>query len=413
MPIDNVNLGDPDAFLGGVPHDVFARLRAEAPVYFHPEAGGPGFWVLSRYADVTAASLDSKTFSSWKGGTMIRDLFGEDLDQTRLMMLNMDAPRHTKYRRLVSLGFTPRMVTRLTPHVRAMASRIIDNVAARGECDFVTEIAAELPLQAIAEMIGVPLQDRHLVFEWSNRLVGFDDPDYSGSLDAGKLAAMEMYLYANQLAVARKENPRDDLVSVLMAGEVEGEKLSEAEFDAFFLLLAVAGNETTRNLISGGMLALMQHPDERRRLLANPALLPTAVEEMLRWVSPVMHFRRTATRDIELRGQKIREGDKVTLWYVSANRDEEIFPHPQRFDVGRTPNDHLAFGLGHHFCLGANLARLEIQTIFEEILRRLPDIEAAGPVTRLRSNFLNSIKSMPVRFTPERRAGRTDAHPHL
>ena len=413
MPIDNVNLGDPDAFLGGVPHDAFARLRAEAPVYFHPEADGPGFWVLSRYADVTAASLDSKTFSSWKGGTMIRDLQGEDLDQTRLMMLNMDAPRHTKYRRLVSLGFTPRMVTRLTPHVRAMASRIIDNVAARGECDFVTEIAAELPLQAIAEMIGVPLEDRHLVFEWSNRLVGFDDPEFSGSVEAGKLAAMEMYLYANQLAVARKENPRDDLVSVLMAGEVEGEKLSEAEFDAFFLLLAVAGNETTRNLISGGMLALMQHPDERRRLLANPALLPTAVEEMLRWVSPVMHFRRTAMRDTELRGQKIREGDKVTLWYVSANRDEEIFPHPQRFDVGRTPNDHLAFGLGHHFCLGANLARLEIQIIFEEILRRLPDIEPAGPVARLRSNFLNSIKSMPVRFTPERRAGRSDAHPHL
>jgi len=413
MPIDHVNLGDPDAFLGGVPHDAFARLRAEAPVYFHPEADGPGFWVLSRYADVTAASLDSKTFSSWKGGTMIRDLQGEDLDQTRLMMLNMDAPRHTKYRRLVSLGFTPRMVTRLTPHVRAMASRIIDNVAARGECDFVTEIAAELPLQAIAEMIGVPLEDRHLVFEWSNRLVGFDDPEFSGSVEAGKLAAMEMYLYANQLAVARKENPRDDLVSVLMAGEVEGEKLSEAEFDAFFLLLAVAGNETTRNLISGGMLALMQHPDERRRLLANPALLPTAVEEMLRWVSPVMHFRRTAMRDTELRGQKIREGDKVTLWYVSANRDEEIFPHPQRFDVGRTPNDHLAFGLGHHFCLGANLARLEIQIIFEEILRRLPDIEPAGSVARLRSNFLNSIKSMPVRFTPERRAGRSDAHPHL
>src|SRR5262249_25715459 len=176
MPIDHVTPGDPDPSRGGVPPDAFARLRAEAPVYFHPEADGPGFWVLSRYADVTAASLDSKTFSSWKGGTMIRDLQGEDLDQTRLMMLNMDAPRHTKYRRLVSLGFTPRMVTRLTPHVRAMASRIIDNVAARGECDFVTEIAAELPLQAIAEMIGVPLEDRHLVFEWSNRLVGFDDP---------------------------------------------------------------------------------------------------------------------------------------------------------------------------------------------------------------------------------------------
>src|SRR5437016_2735793 len=413
MSIDHVNLADPDAFVGGVPHEVFTRLRAEAPIYWHPEADGPGFWVLSRYHDVTAVSLDPKTFSSWKGGTIIRDWKGQDLEQNRLMMLNMDAPRHTKYRRLVTLGFTPRMVTRLTPHVRAMANRIIDNVAARGACDFVTEIAAELPLQAIAEMIGVPLEDRHLVFDWSNRMIGFDDPDYSGSAEAGKLAAVEMYLYANQLALARKEHPRDDLVSVLMAGEVDGEKLSEAEFDAFFLILAVAGNETTRNPISGGMLALMQHPEERRRLLANPALLPTAIEEMLRWVTPVMYFRRTATHDTEIRGQKIREGEKVTLWYISANRDEEIFPHPDRFDVGRNPNDHLAFGIGHHFCLGANLARLEIQIMFEELLRRLPDIELAGPVARLRSNFINGIKSMPVRFTPERRAGRDDAHPHL
>ncbi|TMA53945.1 MAG: cytochrome P450 [Deltaproteobacteria bacterium] len=379
MSIDHVNLADPDAFVGGVPHEVFTRLRAEAPIYWHPESDGPGFWVLSRYHDVTAVSLDPKTFSSWKGGTIIRDWKGQDLEQNRLMMLNMDAPRHTKYRRLVTLGFTPRMVTRLTPHVRAMANRIIDNVAARGACDFVTEIAAELPLQAIAEMIGVPLEDRHLVFDWSNRMIGFDDPDYSGSAEAGKLAAVEMYLYANQLALARKEHPRDDLVSV----------------------------------ISGGMLALMQHPEERRRLLANPALLPTAIEEMLRWVTPVMYFRRTATHDTEIRGQKIHEGEKVTLWYISANRDEEIFPHPDRFDVGRNPNDHLAFGIGHHFCLGANLARLEIQIMFEELLRRLPDIELAGPVARLRSNFINGIKSMPVRFTPERRAGRDDAHPHL
>jgi cytochrome P450 len=214
---------------------------------------------------------------------------------------------------------------------------------------------------------------------------------------------MEMFMYANHLAVERKGTPRDDLVSVLMAAEVDGEKLSEVEFDSFFLLLAVAGNETTRNLISGGMHALFQHPEQRARLARDPSLMPTAIEEMLRWVSPVMYFRRTAMRDAELRGQKIRRGDKVTVWYGSANRDEEVFPDADRFDVGRTPNEHLAFGMGHHFCLGANLARLEIQIMFEEIFRRLPDIELAGPVERLRSNFINGVKHMPVRFG--RRAG--------
>jgi len=206
-------------------------------------------------------------------------------------------------------------------------------------------------------------------------------------------------MYANQLALERKGSPRDDLVSVLMNGMVDGEQLSELEFDSFFLLLAVAGNETTRNLISGGMLALIESPAERARLLAEPSLLPNAVEEMLRYVSPVMHFRRTATRDTEIRGQKIREGEKVTVWYISANRDEEVFPHANRFDAGRTPNNHLAFGIGEHFCLGSNLARLEIRIMFEQLLRRMPDIELAGTVARLRSNFINGVKRMPVRYT--------------
>jgi len=274
-------------------------------------------------------------------------------------------------------------------------------VARRGECDFVSEVAAELPLQVIAEMMGVPLEERQMVFDWSNRLIGFDDPEFQTSQDDGKAAATEMFAYANQLASERVRCPKDDLVSILMHSEVEGEKLTELEFDLFFILLAVAGNETTRNLISGGMCALSENPAERARLRQNPDLLPSAVEEMLRWVSPVMHFRRTATHDIDLHGQKIREGDKVVLWYISANRDAAVFPDPDRFDVGRTPNDHLAFGLGTHFCLGNNLARLEIRVMFEEILRRLPDLELAGPVRRLRSAFINGIKEMPVHFTPE------------
>jgi len=403
MQLPGVDLANPDLFLAGWPHEAFALLRAQAPVYWHEEANGPGFWVVSKYHDVLAVQLDAKTFSSARGGTLIREFDGEEREAVRSQLINMDAPRHTRFRRLVNMGFSPKMTNRLVPHIRDMAGRIIDAVAARGECDFVAEIAAELPLQVIAEMIGIPLADRHLIFKWSNDMIGFDDPEYGGAgAEVGKIASMQMYMYANELAVERKKSPRDDVVSVLMAAEVDGEKLTEVEFDSFFLLLAVAGNETTRNLISGGMLALMQHPDERRRLLADPSLMPTAVEEMLRWVSPVMYFRRTATRDAELRGQAIREGDKLTVWYGSANRDEEVFPHADRFDVGRTPNDHLAFGIGHHFCLGANLARLEIQIMFEELLRRLPDIELAGPVERLRSNFINGIKRMPVRFTPER-----------
>jgi cholest-4-en-3-one 26-monooxygenase len=403
MQLPDIDLSNPDLFLGGWPHDAFAVLRAKAPVYWHEERNGPGFWVVSKYHDVIAVQLDSKTFSSARGGTLMKEFNDEEREAIRVQLINMDAPRHTRFRRLVNMGFSPKMTNRLTPHIREMAGNIIDTVARRGECDFVAEIAAELPLQVIAEMIGIPLEDRHLIFKWSNDMIGFDDPEYGGAgAEVGKAASMQMFMYANELVEQRKKAPRDDLVSVLMAAEVDGEKLTEVEFDSFFLLLAVAGNETTRNLISGGMLALLQHPEQRARLLADPSLMPTAVEEMLRWVSPVMYFRRTATRDAELRGQQIREGDKLTVWYGSANRDEEIFPDAHRFDVGRTPNDHIAFGIGHHFCLGANLARLEIQIMFEELMRRLPDLDLAGPVERLRSNFIHGIKRMPVRFTPER-----------
>ena len=401
MRLTDIDLCDLDRFVVGVPHDAFKLLRAQAPVFRHQEPAGPGFWAVTKYQDLISISKDTGTFSS-ASGTNIFDLAPEDLIHVQRFMLNMDPPEHSKYRRLVNQGFTTRMVARLEPHIRELARSIVDAVAAEGRCDFVTQVAAELPLQVIAEFLGVPQEDRHKVFAWSNRLIGFDDPEFQTSLDDGKLAAMEMYLYANQLALEHREHPRDDLVSVLMRGEVDGERLNEQDFDSFFLLLAVAGNETTRNLISGGMLALIEHPEQRQRLCNDPSLLPTAVEEMLRWVSPVMYFRRTTTRDTELRGQPIRSGDKVVIYYASANRDEEIFPNPDRFDVARTPNEHVAFGIGEHFCLGSNLARLEIRLLFEEILRRLPDIELDGPVVRLRYDFINGIKRMPVRFTPER-----------
>jgi cholest-4-en-3-one 26-monooxygenase len=397
MKID-VDLSDPDTFVSGIPYAAFQRLRTEEPVHWQPEKnGGRGFWCVTRYDDLMAVSKDPLTFSSARGGTNIFEVPEEDLSMLRLLMLNMDPPKHNKFRRLVSTGFTNRMVTQLEPHVREICADLIDKVVERESFDFVTEIAAELPLLVIAELLGVPMEDRHKVFDWSNSLVGFDDPEYKTSMETGKIASAQMWAYANELANQRKEHPLGDLVSVLMQAEVDGDRLSEAEFDSFFLLLAVAGNETTRNLISGGMLALIQHPEERARVLADPSLLPTAIEELLRWVSPLIHFRRTATRDVPMHGKTIREGDKVVIYYPSANRDERRFVNPETFDVGRTPNEHLAFGIGEHFCLGANLARLEIKLIFEEMLRRLPDLELAGPVRRLRSNFLNGIKGMPVK----------------
>jgi cytochrome P450 len=415
MKLTDVNLLDLDTFVKGVPHDQLKFLRENAPVYLHPEpAFGPfpagrGFWCVTKYEDVAAISKDNVLFSSEKGGVMIMG----DVDPASgsadggmgggmngQMMLTMDPPRHARYRQLVNKGFTPRMTAALEPRVRDRANDIIDRVASRGECDFVTDIAAELPLQVIAELLGVPHEDRGKVFEWSNRMIGAQDPEFSGQNQERVMnASIEMYAYANQLAEDRRKNPTGDLISILLEGEVDGERLSEMEFDLFFLLLAVAGNETTRNLISGGMLALMEHPDQRDRMLNDPSLLPTGIEEMLRWVSPVMHFRRTATRDTEIRGQQIKAFDKLVIWYISANRDEDVFTDPYTFDVGRTPNDHLTFGLGEHFCLGANLARLEIRVVFEELFRRLPDVKPAGPVERMRSNFINSIKHLPVEFT--------------
>jgi cholest-4-en-3-one 26-monooxygenase len=403
MSTTAVRLIDQDHYAAfGPPHEEFRRLRAEAPVSWHQAPNGQKFWAVTRYKDVFAVSLDQKTFSSARRGAIFRTFSEEEYEPQKRMLINLDPPEHTRYRRLVSLGFSSRMIRRLEEHVRDISADLIDQVARVGQCDFVESISAELPLRVIVELVGVPLEDRHRVLRWSNEMLGYDDPEYQVDPATPQIAAAELFMYANELAADRLANPRDDLASELIHAEVEGSRLTPEEFNSFFILLLVAGNETTRNLVSGGLLGLIEHPEERARLAANPALLPTSVEEMLRWVTPVNLFQRTATRDVELRGQQIREGDTVVLFYASANRDEEAFPDAHRFDVGRTPNEHLAFGIGSHFCLGANLARLEIRLMFEELLRRLPDIELAGPVERLRSNFINGIKRMPVRFTPER-----------
>lgn len=388
-----------DTWARGVPHEAFALLRREAPVFWHPEPDGPGFWAVTRHADVVAVSRDPATFSSELGATFIDTQTDEALAQLRLTILNMDPPRHNRYRRLVSRGFTPRMIDRLVATIERRAARIVDEVVDRGECEFVEDVAAKLPLEMICEMIGLPEADWPRMFELSNTLVGFDDPDLRATPEEGEAAAAEIYAYCDAVAADRRANPRDDLMTALVQAEVDGERLTDLELNLFFVTLVVAGNETTRNLVSHAMLALIEHPDQLRRLREDPGLWPTAVEEMLRWGTSIHNFRRTATRDTELRGQRIAAGDKVVMYYMSANRDEEVFEDPFRFDVGRTPNDHVAFGGGGvHYCLGASLARAEIRAIMRQLVERLDDVQLAGDVRRLRSDFVNGIKSMPVTF---------------
>jgi cholest-4-en-3-one 26-monooxygenase len=401
LTLDDIDLVDRDTYVRGVPFDQFELLRREAPFFWHEhDPDGPGFWAVTRYADVVEINRDNERFSSAARTALINEMPDENLEQQRLLMLNMDPPMHTRYRLLVNKGFTPRMVGKLEEGLRARTRRIIQDCVDAGEADFVTDIAAELPLQAIADIMGVPQEDRHKVFDWSNRMIGSEDPEFaSEDEEFAQQASAELYAYANALAAEKRANPSDDIISVLLKAEIEGDRLSELEFDLFFLLLAVAGNETTRNLISNGMVALFEHPDQWARLVADRSLLPTAVDEMLRWASPVMHFRRNATRDTEVGGHPIKEGDKVVIWYISANRDERQFPNPNTFDVGRTPNEHVAFGGGGpHFCLGANLARLEIRLLYETLLDVAPNIEQRGEPARLRSNFINGIKHLPVGF---------------
>ena len=413
MSAHDVDLLDPRTFEPAVPHEAFAWLRANEPVHWNEGRPGRtimpglvepdqrGFWVLTRYADVVAVSKDEELFSSERGTALNADVPERDLLVFRQQLIHMDPPRHTKLRKLLNKGFTPRMTSKLEPHVRELARGIVDKVAPKGECDFVTEVAAELPLLVLAELLGVPSDDRWKLFDWSNRMIGLEDPEYGSPIDAQQ-ALMELFQYAAALGNQRRADPQDDITSVLVHAEVDGEKLTPTEFNMFFFLLVVAGNETTRNAISGGTQALCEYPDEKQRLLDQPALLERGVEEIVRWVSPVMQFRRTATRDTEIAGQPIRENDKVVMYYGSANRDETVFERADRFDVGRHPNPHVGFGIGVHFCMGASLARLEMRCLFEELFRRIPDIEQTAPASRLRSNFINGIKSMPVRFTPER-----------
>ena len=408
MELEDIDLLDRDRFTQGIPHEWFTYLRANAPVYKHPEPDGPGFWVISRHADVITCNRDAASFSSQaaRGGVVgLEEREGGATEAEEAggnLMLFMDPPDHTRYRKLVNRGFTPRMIGQLEPHIRDLTDQVLDAAMAKGgEMDFVVEVAAELPLEVIAELIGVPREDRHKIFEWSNRMIGSEDPEYAVAADEVFQAQVEMFMYAQQLAEQRRDHPLDDIITALLSSEVDGESLSDMDFNLFFLLLSVAGNETTRNAIAHGMNAFLEHPEQYELLVSDPdRYLPGTVEEILRWASPVMYFRRNCTKDTVVGGQEIQEGDKISLWYISANRDEAVFDDPFRFDITRDPNHHIAFGGGGpHFCLGAQLARLEIRMLFEEMAKRYPRIEALGGPDRLRSNFIGGIKHLPVRLS--------------
>jgi cytochrome P450 len=429
-PVSDTDLiYSPDTYVRSVPYEALDRLRSSTPVTWVEEKpvdnwpGGPGFWAVLRHADVRHVLRNPRLFSSHLGATQIRD--AEDLGYVRRMMLNMDPPEHSRLRRLLTKAFTPRAVIRLAERIERRAHALVDAVAEKGEADFAKEIAADLPLLTLADVFGIPESDRWLMFDWSNRVIGYQDAEYSmsaafdpagatdmarraielrptGPADPRSRAGMpDLYAYAHELGEYKRRHPGDDIMTVLMhqVDDKDGQVAVE-EFENLFWLFAVAGNETVRNGLPGGMFALLGHPAELGRLRADRGLLDSAVEEMLRWWTPVMNFRRTATADTTIGSVPIRRGEKVVVWFTSANRDDEVFPEPSRFDIGRPPGDHLTFGHGPHFCLGAHLARLQMRAMFSAVLDRFHDLEPAGDVIRLRSNFQNGIKRLPIRWTP-------------
>ena len=402
---DGLDLTDPDVLMDRVPHEEFAELRRTSPVWWNTQRYGSagfeddGYWAVTRHADVMAVSRDSETYSTWQNTAIVRFREGmprENIEMQRLVLLNIDPPQHTKVRAIVSRGFTPRAINALRDALSKRAERIARDALEKGSGNFVTDVACELPLQAIAELIGVPQEDRLRIFDWSNQMIGYDDPEYGVDPMA---AAYELLAYAMQMAEDRQEKPQDDIVTKLVNAEIDGDHLSSDEFGFFVLLLAVAGNETTRNAISHGMLAFLQHPEQWELFKAERPR--SAVEEIIRWATPVNVFQRTALHDTTLSGQQIKAGQRVAIFYGSANYDEEVFADPHKFDITRTPNPHLGFGgSGAHFCLGANLARAEIRILFETIANRMPDIAQTGEPRMLRSAFINGIKELPVRYTP-------------
>lgn len=396
----NIDLISAESFMSGHPWDQYAWLRENAPVYRHPDPFGDFFWALTKHDDVKAVSRNHQMFSSYERGVMVGETSDEELLAQRQMMLNMDPPQHERYRRLVSRGFTPRQAQMLKDRIDALAREIVEDVSGKGECDLVADVAGRLPSGLIAEMMGIPRSDGERLYELTE-IMHTTDPSVV-SQERQLEAVAEMLMYADSVAREKRSRPSDDIASTLVQAEMGGDSLTDSEFQWFFLLLVNAGGDTTRNLVASGVQLLFEHPDQRARLQSDPdGLIPTAVEEMLRYTSPVSHFRRTAMADTVIRGEHIAAGDKVVIFYGSANRDDEVFDEPDLFDVGREPNPHLAFGGGGaHLCLGMHVARVEIASLLRELLMRLPDLSPSGEPQRLASSFIVGYHSMPVKFTP-------------
>jgi cytochrome P450 len=397
---DEVDLADPDTYARGFPHDVFRRLRAEDPV----SRRASGYWAVTRYDDVLTVLRTPAVFSSWRGGVLFDDPPPDFLAKLRENMLNRDPPEHTAMRRLVNHAFSPKRIAALEEHIAPHARALIDRVIDRGQCDFATEIAGEMPLFVICEILGVPLADRQRLYALTARMFGSDLQDRAAAFRDSMAAAAEMRAYGAALGREKRASPADDLASDLLEAEIEGRRLSEGEFQALFMLLFNAGADTTRSLLCYGLDLLLEHPEVCARVRADLALLPRAIEEMLRYEPAVIQFRRTAACDTELAGRRIAEGDKIVVYFPSANRDESVFPDPDRFDIDRSPNHHLAFGHGAHFCLGAPLARLESKHVFHEVLTRLAGLERTRPLVTARTSFIRSVKHQEIRFVP---AGRS------
>lgn len=394
-----IDLVSPETFArSGHPWDQYAWLRANAPVYWHPEVDGPGFWAITKYDDVRTISRTPRTFSSYEKGVMLPDPDEMGLMAQRLMMLSMDPPQHDRFKLLVSRGFTPKNAPLLRPRIQELAREIVDTALAKGSCDFVSEIAGRLPSGLIAELMGMPREDGERLYDLTEIMHTNDDAVAPPHVKAAAIG--EMLGYAQSVADRKRSEPGDDLATLLVNAEVDGDRLTDGEFQWFFLLLVNAGGDTTRNLLAAGLQLLFDHPEQRERLMSDPdGLLGTAIEEMLRFASPVSHFKRTVIHDTEIRGQKLRAGERVVVFYGSANRDEEIFDRPDEFDIARDPNPHVAFGAGGpHLCLGMHVARVELAVMFRELLMRMPHIEPAGPIERMHSSFIAGIHSMPVRY---------------
>ena len=401
---EGFDVNDPDLYAVALPRAEFDELRKSAPIWWQAQPRGrdgfddEGHWVLTRHADVKEVSRNSEVFSSYENTAIIRfseAMTRDNIEMQRVILLNMDAPQHTRMRAIISRGFTPRAVSNLRDALATRAMNIVQTALESGEGDFVRDVACELPLQAIAELLGVPQEDRMKLFDWSNMMVSYDDPDFDP--EDGQTASFEMLSYFMEVAEQRKENPENDIVTKLVTADIDGQELTSDEFGFFTILLSVAGNETTRNAISHGMIAFMEHPDQWE--LYKKERPETTADEIVRWSTPVVSFQRTAKEDVELSGQLIKAGDRVGMYYAAANFDPDVFEDPYTFNILRDPNPHLGFGgTGAHYCIGANLARMEMNLIFNAIADVLPDLSLLGDPERLRSGWLNGIKKMPMNY---------------